>query len=474
MNTHTRFFPRSLIRSLLLAGGIAGSLSSYAADAPAATQTPAAEQEAAAATAHLDMLPLGRSSATPWSFNPAWLLLLALAVPGVAWAGCAWKRALDTDPVRIRRSGIRELRRLLGKLGRGRVTPQPQHLQAWLRASARAWGVRVSAPTASELSRATESFTGDTSVTSKWRELWSAAERGLFAADAKPPQDWLEQARTAAAGIEVPPRQHRFPNRIGYWLPSTAATMLLALAVGAACLNPGPAQADADAAAAAADEAQVAAMKAVDADWSDWAAHYNLAAIHIRHERWNDAIAQATVAFLQNPSAGITRDNLRFALAQAQSVDPTLRRLLFGSWYQRVPVLFSAAGWQKLAVFASLLLAAGLTALVFRLYAPKRRAMLIAGGSGLVLGALLLGTSIASWNAYGALHEASACILVQHANLSPAPTDLVPTEETSPAAAGTIVQTQRSFLGWTQIAVDRDHAGWVRRNAVMPVYARRS
>jgi hypothetical protein len=481
MNTHFRnsLRARSLIRPLLLWSAMlccALPCAAHAADAtaakPAADAQAQTEAEAATPVAHLDLLPLGESSATPTAMNPAWLLLLALLVPGAAWAGCAWKRALDADPMRIRRRGIRDLRRLLGKLRRSSATPQPQHLHAWLRASARAWGVAASAPTARELSQATASVSGDVAVTSKWRELWATAERSLFAADAKPPQDWLEHASSAAAGIEVPPRQHRLPNRIGYWLPSTAATMLLTLAIAVASIAPGSAQADVE--VAAVDEAQTAAIGALQHNWGDWAAHYNLAALHIRHERWNEAIAQATVAFLQNPSSGATRDNLRFALAQSQTVDPQLHNLLFGRWYQRVPVLFSAAGWQQLAIVAGLSLAAGMTALVFALYAARRKLpMRIAGGSAVAIGALLLGTSIASWNAYGALHQASACILVQHVNLSPAPTDLVPTEETSPAAAGSIVQMQRSFLGWSQVAVDADHSGWVRRNAVIPVYARR-
>lgn len=457
-----------LLCSALLCMALPYGASSAEAPAPAA----AAAAEEAAPVAHLQMLPLGESSATPSALNPAWLLLLALAVPAAVWAGCAWKRALDTDPMRIRRSGIRELRRLLGKLSRSSATPQPQHLHAWLRASARAWGLRVSAPTARELSQATYSVTGDTTVTSKWRELWTNAERSLFAADAKPAQDWLETAASAAAGIEVPPRQHRYPNRIAYWLPSTAATMLLACAIGAAGFTSSEAQAEAE--VVAGEAAQRAADQALASNWGDWAAHYNLAALHIQNQRWNDAIAQATIAFLQNPSSAPTRDNLRFALAQSQNIDPHLRGLLFGRWYQRLPVLFSSAGWQQMAIFAGLLSAAGISALVLAMYAPRRqRAMRIAGGSGAALGALLLLTSISSWNAYGALHDASACILVQHVNLSPAPTDLVPTDETSPAVAGSIVQMQRSFLSWSRVAVDADRSGWVRRSAVLPVYAKR-
>jgi hypothetical protein len=157
---------------------------------------------------------------------------------------------------------------------------------------------------------------------------------------------------------------------------------------------------------------------------------------------------------------------------QAGTMDPVLRRLLFGAGYQRIPALLSPAGWQRVAFLSSLLIAAGLTALVIALYVSKSRAPLrLIGGSGLAVGIVLFAAAGAAWNAYGDLNQPDAGILLQSVNLSPAPTELVPEQETSPAPAGSVVLTRRSFLGWRQVSVgDNNVSGWVRVNAVMPFY----
>lgn len=472
---------RDRLKPWLLCGSLLCAMAAHPFPAMAADPTAVAASAADGASAepeapppvHYDALPLGSDGRTPTALDPAWLLLFALVLPAATWVGMAWKRALDEDPTRLRRSGVRELRKLLARMRRADGSPEPQYLHAWLLAAARTWGVGVSAPTGKQVSQATLSLTGDEAVTRNWRELWQATERGLFAAGGRAPNGWLDEASKAAAAVVPPRRERLFPNRLAYWIPSLAAATL-----ALSCfMSVQPAHADVDEAAAAIVDlttANEAALKALEANWNDWAAHYNVAAYNIQHENWNAAIAHATASFLLNPSAKDTRDNLRYAITQTQAVDSTLRPMLFGSWYQRIPVLLSPSGWQRLGVFAGLLLTVSLTAMVLAIYLPTRKPLLIGGGSGIAAGLLLMTLVIGSWNAYGKLHDASACILLQPINLSPAPTDLVPREETSPANAGTIVQTRRSFLTWSQIAIDQDHVGWVRRTAVMPLYARAS
>ncbi|MDB6091879.1 MAG: hypothetical protein JWN85_4663 [Gammaproteobacteria bacterium] len=456
---------RSGLMPILILTGCLGSVR-----APAAEVTPAAQQQPAA-PAHLQPLALGEIGTTPWSFSPEWFVLLAIAVPGITWLGFAWKRALDEDPQRLRRSGIRELRRLLSHIRRSRTCVQPLHLHGWCRAAARTWGVRVSAPTGGEVTRSLHTLTGDATLTSTWRELWSGTERGLYAADATAPSDWLERASLAAAEVEVPKRERWLPNRLAHWLPALAMVMLAitcAVAGSARAAQEPPTTATLD---PQLRQAQAAAQRALGASWNDWAAHYNIAAFAIQEGQWNAAVAHATAAFLQHPSSTANRDNLRFALQQAGTLDPTLRRLLYGAWYQRIPALLSPAGWQRLAFAASLLLAAGLTAMVLALYLTHNRRYLTSGGrSGLAAGALLLITAVMAWNAYGTLNQPSAGILLVGVNLSPAPTELVPEQETSPLPAGSVVLPQRSFLGWQQISSGGNASGWVRKNAVMPFY----
>jgi hypothetical protein len=421
---------------------------------------------------HPEPLPIGELPAIPWSFSPAWFIALAALLPAVAWLAFAWRRAFAQDPNSLRRSGIKELRYVLRSVGRSDSTLRPWHLHAWLRATAKAWGVRVSAPTGGQVSEAMRALTADATLVSKWRELWCAAEHGLFAANTPPPRDWLERAASAAAAVEMPQRERRFPNRIGDWLPSMTAIVVIAMA---SLIVPAAVQADLPEPPPSAEtlqklkDAQKPARQALQTSWNDWAAHHNVATFLMQKGDWNTAVAHATASFLLYPSSTPTRDNLRFALEQTGTADPTLRRLISGTWYQRFPALLSAAAWQHLAFGAALLLAIGLTAGVLTLYRPNSH-IVIAARSTAALGAVLLLTAIVSWNAYGNLNQPTAAILTRAVNLSPAPTDLVPEAETSPVAAGTIVLTRRSFLGWQQIAVNENVSGWVRREALMPIY----
>jgi hypothetical protein len=420
-------------------------------------------------TLHLEPLALGDIGTTPLSFSPAWFVLLAFALPALTWLGFAWKRALEEDPHRLRRSGLRELRRVLTHLRRSRGSPQPLHLNGWCRTTARAWGVHVSAPTASEVTDSLHALTGDGKLTTVWSELWSVTERSLYAADTAPPSDWLERTSSAAARIAIPKRERWLPNRLSHWLPSLAA-VLFAISC-AACPATRAAQPEQSAAPARElREAQPAALQALHANWNDWAAHHNIAAFQIQHGNWNVAVAHAAAAFVQYPSTAATRDPLRLALQQSGTMDPTLRRLLYGAWYQRIPALLSPSAWQHLALAASLLAAAGLTAMVLALYVSNRRYLLLGGRAGLATGGLLFITAVMAWNAYGALNQPAAGMLLQGVNLSPVPTELVPEQETSPVPAGSVVLAHRSFLGWQQITIGENASGWVRRNAVMPFY----
>lgn len=434
----------------------------------------------------MQALPLGDLSSTPWVFSPLWFLAMALAIPGLVWLSFAWRRALLECPNRIRRAGVREMRRLLKSLQRSDGAPRPSHLHAWLRATARVWDVRTSAPCAVEVSQAAQALTGDANVTSRWRELWQVTEHGLYAPDARPTQDWLNRAADAAASLDAPKRERFFPNRLAHWLPSLSLALLVIVGLA-------PPATDADVPWSApppsaqpteqptpvvlSPEVQQTAQAALDAHWNDWAAHHNLAAFQAQEGELNLAIAHATAAFVQHPAGATTRETLLAAFGETPGVDPDLRRLLSGAWYERAPTLLSPSGWQRLALLAGLIVAAGLSVMVVALYAPRGVARLSpaaltwAGRGSLAFGALLLAVALSSWSAYGALGQPEAAILVQGANVSPVPTDLVPVEETSPLAAGAIVVTHRTFLGWREVSTTADTSGWIRSSAVMPLYA---
>jgi hypothetical protein len=420
---------------------------------------------------HLEPLSLGQIGSVPWSFSPVWFLLIGLGVPALIWLGLAWKRALDEDPHRVRRTGLRQLRRHLVRIKRSGSAPAPLHLHGWCGAAARAWGVDASTPTTGEVTQSIRALTADDPVITKtWRELWLVTERGLYAAGITPPPDWLDRASAAAAKVQVPKRERWLPNRLAHWLPSITTAVLLASAIligllAGPTVDAGPAQHPATA------EDQKAAVTALHQHWNDWAAHYNVAAAQIQERNWNYAVAHATAAFLLDPSQAANRDNLRFSIQQAGTMDPTLRRLLYGAWFQRFPTLLSPAEWQHLALFASVLLAGGLTALVATIYLPgKPRPLILGGRTALLAGCAMFVLALTAYDTYGALSRPTAGILLGDANLSPSPTELVPEQETFPATAGSVTLPHTLFLGWEQVSVGTNISGWVRSNAVMPFY----
>jgi hypothetical protein len=219
-----------------------------------------------------------------------------------------------------------------------------------------------------------------------------------------------------------------------------------------------------------------AANKALRADWNNWAAHYNIAAQQIVQGNMDYAVAHLTAAFLQQPASRDVQDNLRWSLQQAGSMDPTLRRLLYGAWFQRYPALLSPASWQRLGLLASLLIAGGLCALVLPIYAIRpERELRLTGRWGVAVGIALLALSVVSWYAWGDLRRPNVAMLVEGINLSPAPTDLVKDRETLPMTAGSLTLFQAGFLGWKQVEVlglpAGKVSGWVRSPYVMPLYA---
>jgi hypothetical protein len=467
-----------------------------AAEVPAATTTPP--------PVHLSPLELSAGGSTPWDFSPLWFLLLAALLPAILWTVLAWKRALEEDPHRLRRTGSRELRRLLSRLQRGGGTPRPVDLHAWFQASARTWGVRASTPTESEVSRSLSALDGDANTQTRWRELWKSAERSLYAQDPKLADKWVEETSAIASRVTIPPRKHWFPGRVRHWLPPAAAVLLACVLLAgpsdgllAAEGDAAPAAGTATSApavstsvslassplpalnaksAAALKDAQAPANKALRADWNNWAAHYDIAAQQIVQGNIDYAVAHLTAAFLQHPISSDVQDNLRWSLQQAGAMDPTLRRLLYGAWFQRYPALLSPASWQKLGLFGGLLIGAGLCALVLSIYMIHREHELRLTGRWIVVaGAALLAISVMSWNAWGDLHRPNAAMLVEGINLSPAPTDLVKDRETLPMTAGSLTLSQASFLGWKQVQLlglpTGRVVGWVRSPYVMPLYA---
>lgn len=457
-----------------------------AADAPTALAT-------TLPPVHLVPLALDVGGATPWEFSPLWFAQLAVVLPAILWAGLALSRALDEDPHRLRRAGKRELRRVLARLERVGGVPQAVDLHAWLQSAARTWGVRVSAPTGGEVALSMSALDNDAATQARWQELWNSAERALYSAASTLSPSWVQEAAMVSSQVRIPPRKHWLPTRPRHWLPSRTAALCLCMLLACLCnglratedaatqTSPGPEEnakpafAPDTRVALALRSAQGPASSVLRVNWNNWAAHYNVAAQQMIQGNVDYAVAHLTAAFLQHPASDAVRDNLRWSLQQTGSMDPTLRRLLYGAWFQRYPALLSPAGWQRLGLIACLLIGAGLCARVLEIYVTRREHELrLICRAAVTAGIFSLGLSVMAWNAWGDLHRPNVAMLVEDINLSPAPTDLVKDRETLPMMAGTLALTHATFLSWKQVQCPgfpgRNVSGWLRSPYVMPLY----
>jgi hypothetical protein len=412
---------------------------------------------------HADLATVGLRNAPPAALDPFWVTSIALLLPLLCWLGFAWWQAIKADPDRPRRRGLRSLRRLLQQMRQAPQGPQPQHLLAWQRAVAQAWGVPASAPTVDDLQQTVHAHTADSELSAQWRKLWLQAEQGAFAAQSQLPIGWLTQMSAMAEDICLPRRSTPLPARRTHWFPVLALLLLGGLFdTGAFAAEGTDGLADASAVSLW--------QQRIDSEWNDAGAHHNLALSAMLQEEWSLAAAHAATAFLLQPSAA-RRDHLRIALGQANAVESALHDAVHGPWYRTFPFHLSAASWQRTGVLLSVLLALTLSALVLGRYlgaAPHWRWTAI-GLSG--FWSLMLLLSLSAWQGYGELRDLRSALLVRSVNLAPEPTDLVPEDETSPLPAGAIVQTQASFLGWLYVTSSRGPSGWVRTSAVMPLYA---
>jgi hypothetical protein len=417
------------------------------------------------------LLALGESAAVPWEVEPGWFVVLALILPVLSWIALAWKQALDADPNRVRRRALRELKKLTRQGEPRHRGPDAQLLNQWLRSAAGAWGSTGSAPTAEQLLTLLRANAVDDASTGRWRALWQEAEHALYSADGDLPDDWIHQAAEIAEQVEEPERIEWWPNRIRYWLPSVATVMVIGLGLIAPAVPAGAVDFESSAAEVVVDSegAREAAMLALAADWTDWAAHQNMAIVHLLDARWEHAAAEAASAFLLNPGSDELRELLRFCMQQIESPDRTLRHLATATGYASVPARLSVAKWQRLALAAALLLASGLSMLVGYLYF-RRAALTKAGAAAAASGAVLLTCSLACIYSYGALARPDAGIVLAQTQAYPVPTELSPEEQMIPLAPGTIVALGRPFLAWNEIDADGDVRGWVRRQVVLPIY----
>jgi len=410
---------------------------------------------------------------------------IPFAAVAAAWLGLALRRARLRDPLRPRRAALAQIPAVLAAL---RENPNDaQALLTWQRLTARAHGLTHAAPAVHELPEG------------EWHTLWSETERALYREKTPLPSDWLARAEAAHVALtkEIPgtawASAFRKPNLLP-WLAALALSLALMPQSGRAnsastpnervedSALPTNANQQAEAAYSAGDfgEAESGWQAAITAQPGDWAARHNLALALAQQDRWAEAAAHATAAFVQNPRNETVRWNLSIAQSKAGYTSAELHHALGNGPRARFAQLASPSGWECWVIGGASLVALALLLPLLRGYGllthsqgdktglrqKKGSATLALGTSGLLLAAVaLFGRSH-----YGLAAHPHAALVWRAGTLYSIPTEADISQQTVPLAAGAIGVAEKTFLGWVQLRFSNGQTGWARQTELVPLW----
>ena len=414
-----------------------------------------------------DPLPESARGFVPFPSDYFWVVVAAPASGFVllAWLFLAALRSRQNDPQRLRRAARARLAEILAELRL--AAPKPGEgaslLRSWQQDAAALWEVPHAAPGAPLLHAHVTLRERD--AASVWAKLWSETDRALHSRDNTLPKDWQSRAEGALQAVHVPgwPPFSLFASRNLLPFLFTLALVLAPIVVRAD--TAGDAYKRADFAAAESDW-----RKALDAAPADWTARHNLGLALAQQDRWAEATAHWTSAFLLHARGDTTRWDLALGLQRSGMAPAELVELSRGEGRYKFVRLATPGEWQLAIVAAALLLAAALIVLLLQGY---RRigawAKPVALTTSLLAMPLAAGATL-SLHTYGSLANPEAALVWKPSLLRSIPTEADTTQKTSPLSAGSIAVVEKTFLGWTKLDFSGGQTGWVRTEDLIKLY----
>ena len=475
---------------------VAGSYKTVTTDSSEITVTPAAENQTsqpqangAAPTTGLNLKlpgpptppaaiprePLdGTANAPiPWSARSFIAILVApFVLLLLFWLGLALRRAHLTDPRRAEREAYARLAATLAQLRFATdASARTRLLLDWQHDTAILARLHHAAPAAEALEDQT------------WQQLWRETEHALYAADNPLPADWLARAATALAARSAPgfsPASLLLPRNL---LPFAVALAVLFVGVNFPRLaaddtsQPAPpirhlTASEATAAYRSGDfaAAEVGWRDALALAPTNWIARHNLGLALAQQDRWPEAAAQWSAAFVQHPANDILRWNLALGYEHAGYVASDLVAFTAPGPLQLLARLASPAEWQRLLAAAATLAATALALLLARGYGLVGSWAKFAAIFALVLALVAAGAAGAGIHAYGQAADARTALVWRSATLHSIPTEAGTTQKTSPLPAGNLAVVDKPFLGWSRLVFDNGQTGWVRTDDLVSLW----
>ncbi len=459
--------------------------------APAGSGLPAGVPPAPPEKLPRDPIATGRHGFTPWPVRTLVMVCtgIAVVIPLLAWLVLAALRSRQTDPQRRRREARRRLAGILAGLrSAGARLPTPDfHLRNWQRETAVLWGIAHAAPGTPLLHSGVASRARD--AAGVWSKLWQETDRALHGPAAPLPSDWALRAEGALRAAQVPawnplslfalrnlfPNGREKPGRLnaeGLSLLTRAAGWLVLLC----SLSAFPPSAFG--AEPAMDAYQHGDFPAAETGWrsaittapSDWAARHNLGLALGQQDRWAEAAAQWTSAFLLDPRADPTRWDLALGMQHSGMAPPELVGFSRGEGAHGIARAASPGEWQLALAGAALLLAAALLLLLLHGYRRLGGWTKPVALTASLLAVLLAAAATFSLHTYGQLAHPGVALVWKQSVLHSIPTDADTSQKASPLSAGSIAVVDRTFLGWSRLVFPAGQAGWVRTDDLQLLY----
>ena len=404
------------------------------------------------------------------------------------WLLLATLRSRQNDPQRLRRAARAQLAAVLAEMraAGAKLPAQSSSLKTWQQLAAALWEVPHAAPGAPLVHALVTAR--DQAAAAGWARLWSEADRALHSRDQALPADWTARADNALQAVRVPgwpPFSSFAPRNLLPFLGMTEEQkaeglnrvirvgVWLALLFSLSALQPSVFGAE-----SAGEAYKRGDFAAAEAGWSkelaaaptDWTARHNLGLALAQQDRWAEATAHWTGAFLLNARADATRWDLALGLQRSGLAPVELVELSRGEGRFGLVRLATPGEWQLTLILAALLLAAALILLLLQGY---RR--IGAWGKPVALTASLLAVVLAvaatlSLHAYGPLADPAAVFVWRPATLRSIPTDADTAQKSSPLSAGSLAVAEKTFLGWTKLQFPGGQSGWVRSEDLISLY----
>jgi hypothetical protein len=202
----------------------------------------------------------------------------------------------------------------------------------------------------------------------------------------------------------------------------------------------------------------------VSADPLDWTARHNLSLALAQQDRWGEAAAEASSAFVLAPDSPAAVRQLVVSCDKAGFVPEPLDTLLRQGPVESLARLHSPGAWQRIGIASASLLAAALALLLAAAYGMLRRAWAIPTSAALAGVALVVAVaSYVGHGVYGIMADTRAVIVWRAGILRSIPTEADVAQKTTPLAAGSAAIADKAFLGWIRVAFPNGETGWILR-----------